>query len=180
MIEQILTDVAVADQEMSIVLLRYFNPIGAHESGLIGELPNGIPNNLMPYITQTAAGIREKLTVFGNDYSTKDGTCERDFIHVMDLASGHRKAIEYVIKHKGVEVFNLGTGTPYSVLQLVETFKKVNGVNVPYVIGSRRDGDLEAVWADASKAERLMGWKAEHSLEDMCVDSWRWQLNCSR
>lgn len=178
MIEQILTDVSIADPEMSIVLLRYFNPIGAHESGLIGEMPNGIPNNLIPYIIQTAAGIREKLTIFGNDYSTKDGTCRRDFIHVMDLATGHRKAIEYVVKHKGVEVFNLGTGTPYSVLELVETFKKVNGVDVPYVIGPRRDGDLEAVWADASKAERLMGWKAEHSLEDMCRDSWRWQQNC--
>lgn len=177
MIEQILTDVSVSNPEMSIVLLRYFNPIGAHESGLIGELPNGIPNNLMPYITQTAAGIREKLTVFGNDYGTKDGTCERDFIHVMDLASGHRKAIEYVLKHKGVEVFNLGTGTPYSVLELVETFKKINGVDVPYIIGPRREGDLEAVWADASKAEKLMGWKATHTLEDMCRDSWRWQRN---
>lgn len=175
MIEQILTDASVADSNMSIILLRYFNPIGAHESGLIGELPKGIPNNLMPYITQTAAGIREKLTVFGNDYETKDGTCERDFIHVMDLATGHRKAIEYVLKHKGIEVFNLGTGTPYSVLQLVETFKRVNGVEVPYVIGPRRDGDLKAVWADVSKAECLMGWKAERSLDDMCRDSWRWQ-----
>lgn len=180
MIEQILSDVAVAYPEMSIVLLRYFNPIGAHESGLIGELPNGIPNNLMPYITQTAVGIREKLTVFGNDYNTKDGTCERDFIHVMDLASGHRLAIDYAMQHKGVEVFNLGTGTPYSVIELVETFKKVNKIDVSYVIGDRREGDLDAFWADSTKAERLLGWKATHTLEDMCRDSWRWQSQLNK
>lgn len=175
MIEQILTDVCVADKAFSVVLLRYFNPIGAHESGMIGENPQGIPNNLMPYVTQVAVGSREKLTVFGNDYETKDGTCERDFIHVMDLAAGHRKAIEYVMEHKGTEIFNLGTGTPYSVLELVETFKKVNGVALPYVIGARREGDLASLYSDASKAERMMGWKATRTLEDMCRDSWNWQ-----
>ena len=175
MIEQILTDAAHADREMSVVLLRYFNPIGADESGLIGEKPNGIPNNLMPYITQTAAGLRERLSVFGNDYDTPDGTGVRDYIHVTDLARGHCCALEYSRQHKGTEIFNLGTGHGISVLELVETFQRVNGVEVPYVIAPRRDGDIAAFYADAEKARCLLGWRAEKTVEDMCRDSWRWQ-----
>ena len=148
MMEQILEDVAKAYPEMSVVLLRYFNPVGAHESGLIGENPKGVPNNLMPYVTQVAVGKREKLTVFGGDYATPDGTCRRDFIHVMDLAQAHVKAIEYAAEHKGVEVFNIGTGTPYSVLDIINTFEKVNGVKVNYEIGPRRADDLPEVWAN--------------------------------
>lgn len=178
MIERILTDAAAADPDLSVVLLRYFNPIGAHESGLIGEKPNGIPNNLMPYITQTAAGIREKLTIFGNDYPTEDGTCERDFIHVVDLAKGHLAACEYAEEHKGTEIFNLGTGHPVSVLELVNAFIRANGVDVPYTFGPRREGDLPAYYADASKAEKVLGWKAEKTIEDMCRDSWRWECYC--
>ena len=177
MIEQILKDVCVADLEMSVVLLRYFNPIGAHESGLIGEKPNGIPNNLMPYITQVAEGIRPKLNVFGNDYPTLDGTGVRDYIHVVDLARGHVAAVGYVAEHDGCEVFNLGTGHGYSVLELVKTFEKVNGVAVPYEIVGRRAGDIATCYADASKAERVLGWKAELGIEDMCRDAWRWQKN---
>jgi len=177
MIEQILKDVCVADPEMSVVLLRYFNPIGAHESGLIGEKPNGIPNNLMPYITQVAEGIRPKLNVFGNDYPTPDGTGVRDYIHVVDLARGHVAAVGYVAEHDGCEVFNLGTGHGYSVLELVKTFEKVNGVAVPYEIVGRRAGDIATCYADASKAERVLGWKAELGIEDMCRDAWRWQKN---
>ena len=175
MIEQILTDVAAADPEMSVVLLRYFNPIGAHESGLIGEKPNGIPNNLMPYITQTAAGIREKLSVFGDDYDTPDGTGVRDYIHVVDLAKGHLAAAEYAAEHKGTEVFNLGTGRGTSVLELVETFQRVNGVEVPHVIAARRPGDIATCYADAHKAKDILGWQAEKNVEDMCRDSWRWE-----
>lgn len=175
MIEQILRDVCVADPEMSVVLLRYFNPIGAHESGLIGEKPNGIPNNLMPYITQVAEGIRPKLNVFGNDYPTPDGTGVRDYIHVVDLAKGHVAAVGYGVSHTGAEVFNLGTGHGYSVLELVKAFEKVNGVSVPYEIVGRRAGDIATCYADASKAERLLGWKAELGIEDMCRDAWRWQ-----
>ena len=177
MIEQILKDVCVADPEMSVVLLRYFNPIGAHESGLIGEKPNGIPNNLMPYITQVAEGIRPKLNVFGNDYPTPDGTGVRDYIHVVDLARGHVAAVGYVAEHDGCEVFNLGTGHGYSVLELVKTFEKVNGVAVPYEIVGRRAGDIATCYADASKAERVLGWKAELGIEDMCRDAWRWGKN---
>ena len=174
-IEQIMEDVVRAYPEMSVVLLRYFNPIGAHESGLIGENPKGFPNNLMPYMTQVAAGKREKLTVFGGDYATPDGTCRRDFIHVMDLAQAHVKAIEYAAEHKGVEVFNIGTATPYSVLDIINTFEKVNDVKVNYEIGPRRAGDLPEVWADVSKAANVLHWRATRSLEDMCRDAWNWQ-----
>ena len=175
MIEQILRDVAIADNDMSIVLLRYFNPIGAHESGLIGEKPNGIPNNLMPYITQTAAGIRDYLCVFGNDYDTVDGTGVRDFIHVVDLAKGHVKAAEYADNNKGTEVFNLGTGKGTSVLELVNTFKNVNNIDVPYVITSRRSGDIAVCYADCKKAKEVLDWVAEKDVNDMCRDSWRWE-----
>ena len=175
MIEQIARDTAKADSALSVVLLRYFNPVGAHESGLLGEKPNGVPNNLMPYITQTAAGIREKLSIFGNDYPTPDGTGVRDFIHVVDLARGHLAAVDYCEGHTGCEVFNLGTGRGYSVLELVETFQRVNGMRVPYVIAPRRAGDLPTVYADAGKAERVLHWHAEKTLEDMCRDAWRFQ-----
>lgn len=175
MMEQILEDTAKACPNMSVVLLRYFNPVGAHPSGLIGEDPQGIPNNLMPYVAQVAVGKREKLTVFGGDYATPDGTCRRDFIHVMDLANAHLKAIEYAATHKGVEIFNVGTGKPYSVLEIIKTFEAVNGVQVNYEMGPRRAGDLPEVWADATKAARQMGWQERYSLADMCRDAWTWQ-----
>ncbi len=176
--EQILTDATVADEELSVVLLRYFNPIGAHESGLIGESPNGIPNNLMPYITQVAVGKRERLGVFGDDYDTHDGTGVRDYIHVVDLANGHLKALEYINKgHKGTEIFNLGTGTGYSVLDIVKTFSKVNEVEIPYTILDRRLGDVDVVTADPEKANEKLNWKALRGLEEMCRDSWNWQKN---
>lgn len=180
MIEQILRDVCVSDDDASVVLLRYFNPIGAHESGLIGEKPNGIPNNLMPYITQVAEGIRPKLNVFGNDYPTPDGTGVRDYIHVVDLAKGHVAALKYSMEHKGCEVFNLGTGHGYSVLDLVETFERVNEVPVPYEIAPRRPGDIAICYAYTSKAKSVLGWEAEKGIEEMCRDSWRWQQsqNC--
>ena len=175
MIEQILKGACAADPALSVVLLRYFNPIGAHESGLIGENPSGIPNNLMPYITQVAVGKREKLSVFGNDYDTPDGTGVRDYIHVVDLAQGHLDAIRYAETHTGCEVFNLGTGKGYSVLDMVNTFARVNNVPVPYAIAPRRPGDLATVYSDASKAQTVLGWKAQRDLEDMCRDSWNWQ-----
>ncbi len=175
MIEQILADACVADPGLSVVCLRYFNPVGAHESGLIGEMPNGIPNNLMPYITQVAVGIRKELSVFGNDYPTPDGTGVRDFIHVVDLATGHVAAIDYVNQHTGWEAINLGTGKGTSVLELVHAFSSVNGVEVPYRIAPRRSGDLAFCYANVDKAARLLGWRAEKSVEDMCRDSWRWQ-----
>ena len=176
--EQILTDATVADKELSVVLLRYFNPIGAHESGLIGESPNGIPNNLMPYITQVAVGKREKLGVFGDDYDTHDGTGVRDYIHVVDLADGHLKALEYINKgHKGTEIFNLGTGTGYSVLDIVKAFSKVNGVEIPYAIMDRRAGDVATVTADPEKANEKLNWSAKYGIEEMCRDSWNWQKN---
>ena len=177
MMEQILEDAAHADKEMSVVLLRYFNPIGADASGLIGEDPQGIPNNLMPYVSQVAVGKREKLTIFGKDYDTPDGTCRRDFIHVTDLAKGHVKAVEYAMKTTGTEVFNMGTGTPYSVLEIVKAFQDANALKIPYEFGPRRPGDLAECWADASKAERILGWKAEKNLTDMCRDTWNWQKN---
>ena len=170
--ERILTDYCTAHPDFSAVLLRYFNPIGAHESGLIGDDPNGIPNNLMPYIGRVAAGKLEKLTIFGGDYDTPDGTCQRDYLHVVDLAVGHLKAREYAAEHKGVEAINLGTGNGISVLELVNAFQKVNGMKLPYVIGPRRDGDLPAIWADATKAKELLGWEATHTVEDMCRSSW--------
>ncbi len=176
-IEQILRDAAHADPELSVVLLRYFNPIGAHESGRIGENPDGIPNNLMPYITQVAVGRLPRLRVFGNDYPTPDGTGIRDYIHVVDLAKGHVSALAYGEKHTGVEVFNLGTGMGYSVLDLVKTFEQVNGVAIPYDIVDRRAGDIAECYADASKAKELLGWEAKKTLEDMCRDTWNWQKN---
>lgn len=175
MCEQILRDVVHANPDWSVVLLRYFNPIGAHESGLIGEDPSGIPNNLVPYITQTALGRLEKLRVFGNDYDTKDGTGVRDYIHVQDLAQGHVDAVNYATKHTGCEEINLGTGIGYSVLDIVNAFEKVNDVVVPYEITSRRPGDVATVYADAGKAKKLLNWEAKKNLEDMCKDSWRWQ-----
>lgn len=177
MIEEIMKDAAAADPEMSLVALRYFNPIGAHQSGLIGEKPNGIPNNLMPYITQTAAGIRPMLRVFGNDYPTPDGTGVRDYIHVVDLAKGHLAALNYSGSHKGYEIFNLGTGNGVSVLELVHAFEKVNGLKIPYEITDRRPGDIATCYANPSKANEILGWKAELTIEDMCRDSWNWEQN---
>ncbi|MDK2919767.1 MAG: UDP-glucose 4-epimerase [Candidatus Petromonas sp.] len=177
MIEEILRDVYVSDNDWSIALLRYFNPIGAHESGRIGEDPNGIPNNLMPYITQVAVGKREKLSVLGNDYDTHDGTGVRDYIHVVDLAKGHLKALEKVMTTEGVDAYNLGTGVGYSVLDVVKNFEKATGEKVPYVITDRRPGDIDKCYADPTKAYRELGWKAEKNLEDMCRDSWNWQKN---
>ena len=173
--EQILRDIAFADKEWSVVLLRYFNPIGAHASGEIGEDPRGIPNNLMPYITQVAVGRREYLGIFGNDYDTPDGTGVRDYIHVVDLAKGHVAAVGYAAEHTGCEVFNLGTGTGYSVLDMVTTFAKVNQVEVPYKITDRRPGDIGTCYADPAKSRDVLGWKAEKTLADMCRDAWKWQ-----
>ena len=175
MTEQILSGMAFADKEWGVVLLRYFNPIGAHASGMIGEDPRGIPNNLMPYITQVAIGRREKLSVFGNDYDTHDGTGVRDYIHVVDLALGHVAAVKYVAANKGCEVFNLGTGTGYSVLDMVNTFSRVNDVPVPYAIVDRRPGDIATCYADPAKSRILLGWEAKYGLEEMCRDSWNWQ-----
>ena len=177
MMEEILEDAAKADEELTVVLLRYFNPIGAHESGRMGEDPQGIPNNLMPYIAQVAVGRRDHLTVYGGDYPTKDGTCRRDYIHVMDLANGHLKAVEYAADHKGVEVFNLGTGTPYSVLEIIHAFESANDIKIKYEIGERRAGDLPEFWANSEKAEKVLGWKTKRTLEDMCRDTWNWQKN---
>ena len=178
MMEQIFEDAAKADDRLSVVLLRYFNPIGAHESGMIGEDPHGIPNNLMPYITQVAVGKRECLTIFGQDYPTPDGTCRRDYIHVVDLARGHVKAVDFILKQDNCcEIINLGTGTPYSVTEIVETFERVNKVRVKHVYGPRRAGDLADLYANADKALTVLGWKTERSLEDMCRDSWNWQKN---
>ena len=179
MIERILTDYCTAHPEFCAILLRYFNPIGAHASGLLGDDPNGIPNNLMPYIGRVAAGKLEKLTIFGGDYETPDGTCQRDYLHVVDLAVGHLKALEYAAGHEGAEAINLGTGNGISVLELVNAFQKVNGIELPYVIGPRRDGDLPAFWADAAKAKELLGWEAVHTVEDMCRSSWQFAKNAS-
>ena len=175
MTEQILSDLCRADPEWSVCLLRYFNPIGAHESGRIGEDPRGIPNNLMPYITQTAIGRREKLSVFGSDYRTHDGTGVRDYIHVVDLARGHVAALEYTCGHTGCEAFNLGTGTGYSVLDMVHAFRKATGVEIPYLLAPRRPGDVDECYSDPSKSREVLGWTAEKSLEDMCRDAWNWQ-----
>ena len=175
MSEQILRDTAKSDKDWAIVLLRYFNPIGAHSSGLIGEDPRGIPNNLMPFISQVAIGRREYLNVFGDDYDTPDGTGVRDYIHVVDLARGHVAAINYMQQHKGESVFNLGTGNGYSVLDMVHAFEKVTGRKVPYRIAPRRPGDLATVYASPDKSAEELGWKAEYDLEDMCRDTWAWQ-----
>ena len=177
--ERILTDYTTAHPDFCAVLLRYFNPIGAHESGLLGDDPNGIPNNLMPYIGRVAAGQLEKLTVFGDDYPTPDGTCQRDYLHVVDLALGHLKALEYAASHTGVEAINLGTGNGISVLELVHAFENANNMKLNYVIGPRRDGDLPAFWADASKAKEILGWEATHSVEDMCRSAWQFARNSS-
>ncbi|MDY5252710.1 MAG: UDP-glucose 4-epimerase GalE [Erysipelotrichaceae bacterium] len=170
--EQILKDVYVSDNDWSILLLRYFNPIGAHKSGLLGETPNGIPNNLLPYIAQVATGKREFLRVWGNDYDTVDGTGVRDYIHVVDLALGHIKAIEYALKHKGVECVNLGTGNGYSVLQVKDAFAKASNLEIPYQIMDRRPGDIATCYADTTKAKELLGWSAKYNIDDMCQDAW--------
>lgn len=175
MLEQILTDLHTADSEWNIVLLRYFNPIGAHESGWIGEDPKGIPNNLVPYIAQVAIGKLECLGVFGNDYPTHDGTGVRDYIHVVDLAKGHVHALKKLTAGTGVNIYNLGTGNGYSVLDVLHAYEKACGKTLPYEIKPRREGDIATCYCDASKAERELGWKAQKSIEDMCADSWRWQ-----
>lgn len=175
MLEQVLTDLNVSDPEWNVVLLRYFNPIGAHESGLIGEDPKGIPNNLVPYIAQVAVGKLEALGVFGDDYDTPDGTGVRDYIHVVDLAKGHVKAIEKLKAKEGVSIYNLGTGNGYSVLQVLHAFEKACGKTLPYVIKPRRPGDIATCYADPAKAAKELGWKAEKGIEEMCADSWRWQ-----
>lgn len=177
MLEEIFRDLAVADPEWDIVLLRYFNPIGAHKSGRIGENPKGIPNNLLPYITQVAVGKLEKLGVFGDDYDTPDGTGVRDYIHVVDLAKGHVKAIEKIDGHTGVLTYNLGTGIGYSVLDVVKSFEKASGVKIPYQIKPRRAGDIATCYADPAKAKVELGWTAQMGIEEMCEDSWRWQKN---
>ncbi len=175
--EVILTDAAKANPALSVVLLRYFNPVGAHKSGLIGESPSGVPNNLMPYITQVAVGRLKELSVYGNDYATHDGTGVRDYIHVVDLAKGHVAAIKYAAGHKGTEVFNLGTSVGYSVLDMVKAFEEANGVKVPYRIAERRPGDIAECYSDAGKSREVLGWSAENTLVDMCRDSWNWQKN---
>lgn len=175
MIEQILTDLNTSDPEWNVVLLRYFNPIGAHPSGLIGEDPKGIPNNLLPYVAQVAIGKREELGVFGNDYNTPDGTGVRDYVHVMDLANGHVAALKRIEENCGVDVYNLGTGRGSSVLEVVHAFERACGHPIPYSIKPRRPGDIDANWCDPSKAERELGWKAVYDLDDMCRDSWNWQ-----
>ena len=177
MLEDVLSDVQKADPEWNVVLLRYFNPIGAHKSGLIGENPNGIPNNLMPYITQTAIGIREELGVFGNDYDTHDGTGVRDYIHVCDLATGHVAALQAIERKCGLAVYNLGTGHGYSVLDVVNAFEKANGLKVPYSIKPRRPGDVATCYCNPEKAKRELGWEAKYGIEDMCRDSWNFQKN---
>ena len=174
-IEEMLRDLYVADKDWCIALLRYFNPIGAHKSGLIGEDPKGIPNNLMPYIAQVAVGKLEKLHVFGDDYKTVDGTGVRDYIHVVDLANGHVKAVDWALQNKGCEAFNLGTGNGTSVLQLRDAFVKANNIDVPYVIDPRRPGDPDEVYANADKAKNVLGWEAEYGIVEMCEDTWRWQ-----
>lgn len=180
MIEQILMDTCQADPELSGVALRYFNPIGAHPSGLIGEAPNGIPNNLMPYITQVAVGVREKLYVYGNDYPTPDGTGVRDYIHVVDLAKGHVKAMAYALAHRGFEAINLGTGKGSSVLDVVKAFETASGLSIPVEIAPRRAGDIAFSYARADKAHSLLDWQAQYDLEDMCAHSWNWQKNNPR
>lgn len=177
MLEQILTDIQKADPEWNVILLRYFNPIGAHKSGTIGENPNGIPNNLMPYITQVAVGKLKELGVFGNDYDTHDGTGVRDYIHVVDLADGHVKALKKIQEKAGLCVYNLGTGVGYSVLDIVKNFEDATGVKIPYVIKERRAGDIATCYSDAAKAKEELGWEAQNGIREMCEDSWRWQSN---
>lgn len=178
MLEQILTDIQKADPEWNVVLLRYFNPIGAHESGLLGESPNGIPNNLMPYIMQVAVGKLPELGVFGDDYDTPDGTGVRDYIHVVDLAKGHVNAVKKATSDNGVNIYNLGTGNGYSVLDIVRAFEAANGVKIPYVIKDRRPGDIAICYADPKKAKEELGWEAKYDLQRMCEDSWRFAQMC--
>jgi UDP-glucose 4-epimerase len=175
MLEQILTDLHTADPEWNVILLRYFNPIGAHKSGLIGEDPKGIPNNLLPYVAQVAIGKLEKVGVFGDDYDTPDGTGVRDYIHVVDLAVGHVKAINKIKENPGVKVYNLGTGIGYSVLDVIKAFGKACGHEIPYEIKPRRAGDIATCYSDATLAKKELGWEAQYGIEDMCADSWRWQ-----
>ncbi|NLC73718.1 MAG: UDP-glucose 4-epimerase GalE [Clostridiales bacterium] len=177
MLEQILTDVQYADKEWNVILLRYFNPIGAHKSGTMGENPNGIPNNLMPYITQVAVGKLKELHVYGNDYDTPDGTGVRDYIHVVDLAKGHVCALKKLAPGSGLNIYNLGTGHGYSVLDIVKNFEAANGIKIPYVIDPRREGDIATCYCSAAKADKELGWKAQYDIRDMCEDSWRWQKN---
>lgn len=177
MLEQILSDIYKADNEWNVILLRYFNPIGAHPSGTMGENPNGIPNNLMPYITQVAVGKLKELGVFGNDYDTPDGTGVRDYIHVVDLANGHVKALKKIEENAGLCIYNLGTGHGYSVLDIVKNFEEANGIKIPYSIKPRRPGDIATCYCDPGKAERELGWKAQYGIKEMCADSWRWQKN---
>lgn len=177
MIEEILSDLHTADPEWNVTLLRYFNPIGAHESGIIGENPKGIPNNLMPFISQVAVGRLPELNIFGNDYDTPDGTCLRDYIHVVDLAKGHVCAVERLKENKGLEVFNLGTGKGYSVLDIVNAFESATGVKIKYKFAPRRDGDLPSVYSDPTRANEVLGWKAMYDIDRMCEDTWRWQKN---
>ena len=177
MLEQILTDIQKADPEWNVILLLYFNPIGAHKSGTMGENPNGIPNNLMPYVTQVAVGKLKELGVFGNDYDTPDGTGVRDYIHVVDLAIGHVKALKKIQENAGLCIYNLGTGHGYSVLDIVKNFEKATGVKIPYVIKPRRPGDIATCYCDPTKAKEELGWEAQYGIEDMCADSWRWQKN---
>lgn len=175
MLEQILTDIQKADPAWNVILLRYFNPIGAHKSGKIGENPNGIPNNLMPYITQVAVGKLPKLGVFGNDYPTPDGTCIRDYIHVLDLATGHVKALERLKKNAGLDIYNLGTGIGYSVLDVIHNFEAATGITIPFEFKPRRAGDIPVNYSNADKAWKELGWKAQYGIKEMCEDSWRWQ-----
>lgn len=177
MLEQILSDVQKADPEWNVILLRYFNPIGAHKSGTIGENPNGIPNNLMPYITQVAVGRRKELNVYGDDYDTPDGTGVRDYLHVVDLAVGHVKALKKIEEKAGLKIYNLGTGVGYSVLDVVKNFEEASGVKIPYSIKPRRAGDIATCYADASLAKKELGWEAQYGIREMCEDSWRWQKN---
>ncbi len=177
MLEQILMDIQKADPQWNVILLRYFNPIGAHKSGTIGENPNGIPNNLMPYITQVAVGKRPELGVFGNDYNTHDGTGVRDYIHVVDLALGHVKALKKIEENVGLKIYNLGTGTGYSVLDVVKNFEEASGVKIPYSIKPRRAGDIDSCYSDAGLAKKELGWEAQYGIKEMCEDSWRWQKN---
>ena len=174
-VEQLLEKLSVADERWSIALLRYFNPVGAHKSGQIGEDPQGIPNNLMPFVTQVAVGKREKLSIFGNDYPTEDGTCERDFIHVVDLAKAHVLAIQNRLNHQGCRAWNIGTGQPISVLTIKNTFEQVNQIQIPFEFATRRTGDLASFYADSQRAQQELGWAAEYELEDMLTDSWNWQ-----
>ncbi len=177
MLEQILSDMQKADPQWNVILLRYFNPIGAHKSGIMGENPNGIPNNLMPFVTQVAVGKLEQLGVFGNDYDTPDGTGVRDYIHVVDLAMGHVKAVEKVKENPGLKIYNLGTGQGYSVMDIIRNFEEVNDIKIPYVIKDRRPGDIATCYCDPHKAKEELGWEAQYGIREMCEDSWRWQKN---